>query len=142
MSELLTVEEVAAILHVSPDTVTRRFSKVKGVVDIGTPETSKKRRYRVLRIPVSVVEKYLRDRGSIVTVTPPARPAKKPVRSAKPNSPNEDELARLLAAVVKQHGPQAQKTLDRIAERARLLRYVPEDRWQDVVWFDEEDAES
>jgi len=48
--ELLTVAEVAAILRVSDDTVTRRFAKVKGVIDLGSPETPKRRRYRVLRI--------------------------------------------------------------------------------------------
>jgi hypothetical protein len=51
MSDLLTIEEVATILNVSPDTVTRRFAKVKGVIDIGSPETPRRRRYRVLRIP-------------------------------------------------------------------------------------------
>jgi hypothetical protein len=61
--ELLTVAEVAAILRVSDDTVTRRFAKVKGVIDLGSPETPKRRRYRVLRIPKTVVEKFLISRG-------------------------------------------------------------------------------
>jgi hypothetical protein len=135
MSELLTVADVAQILGISADGVTRKFAKVKGVVDIGSPETPKRRRYRVLRIPVSVVEKYLRDRGGPITVTPPER--KKPSRPASP--PSADELALQLAAVTKQHGQQAQKTLDRIAERARLMQYVPQEQWQDMVWFDEED---
>jgi hypothetical protein len=47
MSELLTVAQVAALLQVSPDTVMRRFAKVKGVVDIGSAETPKRRRYRI-----------------------------------------------------------------------------------------------
>src|SRR5580658_1437182 len=76
MSELLTIEEVATILNVSPDTVTRRFAKVKGVVDLGSPETPKRRRYRVLRIPKSVVEKYLLARGGPVEVKAPNRPQK------------------------------------------------------------------
>jgi len=59
VSELLTVSEVAGILGVGEDTVTRRFAKVKGVIDLGSPETPKRRRYRVLRIPKSVLEKFL-----------------------------------------------------------------------------------
>ena len=50
MSDLLTVAEVAKILEGSEDTVLRRFEKVKGVVDLGSAETPRKRRYRVLRI--------------------------------------------------------------------------------------------
>ena len=69
MSELLTVGEVAQILGVSDDTVTRRFAKVKGVIDLGSPETPKRRRYRVLRIPKSVVEKFLLTRGGPVEIT-------------------------------------------------------------------------
>lgn len=134
MSELLTVEEVAKILNVSPDTVARRFGKVSGVIDLGSPETPKKRRYRVLRIPVTVIEKYLQKRGGSGSVTPPEK--KKPVKTAP--AMTEDELVRELAAVTKQSGLEAQKTLDEITERARLLQYVPADRWQEIVWFDEE----
>jgi hypothetical protein len=136
MSELLTVEEVAQILGVSPDTVTRRFAKVKGVIDLGSPETPKRRRYRVLRIPKSVVEKFLLARGGPVEITTPVRP---PRRKASASDPlDEDELVRQLAGMTRQHGAEAQRTLDRIAERARLLKFVPESQWQDVVWVDEE----
>ena len=76
VSELLTIEEVATILNVWPDTATRRFAKVKGVIDIGSPETPKRRRYRVLRVPKSVVEKYLLARGGPVEVKAPNRPKK------------------------------------------------------------------
>jgi hypothetical protein len=134
MSELLTVEEVAKILNISPDTVTRRFAKVSGVIDLGSAETPKKRRYRVLRIPVTVVEKYLQKRGGSGALTPPEK--KKPPKPAR--TLTEDELARELAAVTKQSGLQAQKTLDDIAERARVLQLIPEDRWQEIIWFDEE----
>lgn len=135
MSELLTVAEVAGMLGVSTETVMRKFSKEKGVIDIGSPTGSvKKRRYRVLRIPASVVEKYMRQRGGSGTVTPPER--KKPPQPVK--QLNEAELARQLAAVTKQHGSKAQQTLDRIAERARLMKSVPEENWQVMVWFDRE----
>jgi hypothetical protein len=54
--------------------------------------------------------------------------------------PTEDELVRQLATITKQHGAEAQKTLDKIAERARLLTaHVPEDRWLEIIWFDDED---
>jgi hypothetical protein len=66
--ELFTVAEVAAFLRVSDDTVIRRFGKVKGVIDLGSPETLRKRRYRVLRIPRTVVEKYVISRGGSLRV--------------------------------------------------------------------------
>jgi len=71
MSDLLTISEVAEILGVGEDTVTRRFAKVKGVIDLGSPETPKRRRYRVLRIPKSVVEKFLLARGGPVDIKAP-----------------------------------------------------------------------
>jgi len=141
VSELLTIEEVATILNVSPDTVTRRFAKVKGVIDLGSPETPKRRRYRVLRIPKTVVEKYLLARGGPVEIESPARPTKTSKQKVLNTPPSEDEIVRQLAGITKQRGAEAQKTLDRIAERARLLKFVPEDRWSEVVWFDEEDDE-
>jgi hypothetical protein len=57
--DFLTVSEVAAILRVSPDTVIRRFTDEAGVIDIGFPESNRKRRYRVLRIPRYVLERVL-----------------------------------------------------------------------------------
>jgi len=141
VSELLTVSEVAEILGVGEDTVTRRFSKVKGVIDLGSPETPKRRRYRVLRIPKSVLEKFLLARGGPVEIKTPARPEKVSKKRKLNVPPNEDELVRQLATIAKQRGPEAQKTLDRVAERARLLKLVPEDRWAEIIWIDpEEDA--
>ncbi len=107
MSELLTVAEVAQILGVGEDTVTRRFAKVKGVIDLGSPETPKRRRYRVLRIPKSVVEKFLLTRGGPVEITTPARPPKRKARGAS-DPPDEDEIVRQLAGMTKQHGAAAQ----------------------------------
>jgi hypothetical protein len=138
MSDLLTIEEVATILNVSPDTVTRRFAKVKGVIDIGSPETPRRRRYRVLRIPKSVVEKYLLARGGPVEVKPPSRPEKAPKKKLNV-PPSEDEIVRQLATIAKQRGAEAQKTLDLITKRARLLKFWPEDKWSEVIWFDESD---
>jgi len=140
MSELLTVAEVAEILGVGEDTVTRRFAKVKGVIDLGSPETPKRRRYRVLRIPKAVVQKFLLARGGgPVEVKTPARPEKTPKRKVLNVSPSEDEIVRQLAKIAKQRGAEAQETLDKIAERARLLKFVAEGRWSEVVWLDDEE---
>ena len=136
MSDLLTISEVAQILGVSDDTVIRRFSKVKGVIDLGSPETPKRRRYRVLRIPKSVVEKFLLTRGGPVNITTPARPSRRKA-PASDVSLDEDGLVRQLASVRKQCGAEAQKTMDKIAERARLLTFVPQSQWADVVWVDD-----
>jgi hypothetical protein len=57
--ELLTVREVAALLKISPGSVTRRFQNLPGVIDLGSPETRFKRAYKVLRIPRPVLEGFL-----------------------------------------------------------------------------------
>jgi hypothetical protein len=54
-----TPAEVASILKVSTDTVMRKFSDYPGVIDLGTPEHGTKRRYRTLRIPRPVLEKFI-----------------------------------------------------------------------------------
>jgi len=141
MSDLLTIAEVAALLHCSEETVSRRFTGVKGVIDLGSPETPRKRRYRLLRIPRSVVEKYVLSKGGRINIKMPEVPVREPATRSKPKPPTEDELIRDLAALTNQHGMTAQKTLDKIAERARLLRFVPQEQWQDVVWVSSEDEE-
>jgi len=55
---LLTVQDVAHVLQCSENSVIRRFAKLDGVIDMGRA-TLGVRRYRVLRIPKSVVERYL-----------------------------------------------------------------------------------
>jgi hypothetical protein len=57
-----TVVEAAQILKCSPDKATRIFEDETGVVDLGTPETMHKRRYRVLRIPVAVFNRVIAKR--------------------------------------------------------------------------------
>jgi hypothetical protein len=139
MSELLTVAQVASLLQVSPDTVMRRFARVKGVVDIGTAETPKRRRYRVLRIPRTVVERWVLEHGGRITVDlPQSTPKAKSNSKPKPQA-NENDLIRDLAMVANQHGLAARKTLERIARRARAMTFVPVDQWQDVVWLDEDE---
>ncbi|MFL6437707.1 MAG: hypothetical protein ACJ71Q_09020 [Terriglobales bacterium] len=43
----------------SIDTVLRRFENFPGVIDLGSEETLRKRRYRVLRIPREAVQKFI-----------------------------------------------------------------------------------
>jgi len=62
--ELLTASEVGAILKLSPDTVTRRFSPYvgrpgAGVYDLGSEGSLKQRRYRILRIRRYAVDAFL-----------------------------------------------------------------------------------
>jgi hypothetical protein len=57
--ELLTVREVAALLKISPESVTRKFQDFPGVIDLGSKETRFKRAYKVLRIPRPVLERFL-----------------------------------------------------------------------------------
>jgi hypothetical protein len=59
MPEMLTPREVAQILKVSVDTVIRRFGDMPGTINLGSEETFGKRRYRLLRIPRPVLEKFL-----------------------------------------------------------------------------------
>ena len=58
-SDYPTCEEAAKILRVSADTITRKFENRKGVLDLGTPETRRKRRYRVLRIPREALQQFI-----------------------------------------------------------------------------------
>jgi hypothetical protein len=57
--ELLTVREVADLLKLSPDAITKRFENYPGVLNFGSEETRHKRRYSVLRIPRNVLDRYL-----------------------------------------------------------------------------------
>jgi hypothetical protein len=59
ISEFLTPSEVAKILKVNTKTAIRRFEDFPGVVDLGSEETRFKRRYRVLRIPREVLDKFI-----------------------------------------------------------------------------------
>lgn len=60
--QFYTVAEAAEILKVSTDTATRMFGDEPGVVDLGSPERSHKRRYRVLRIPHAVFNRVIHKR--------------------------------------------------------------------------------
>ena len=137
MSELMTVKDVATVLKVSEDTVVRRFAKMRGVIDLGVGETRSKRRYRILRIPVTVVEKHFADlSGHSVSIEVPERAER------RRKSPQwEDRAIRNLAKAGLQNGVtlQDKATYRRIGERARLLTSVPENRWNEIVWFEDEE---
>ena len=61
LEEYLTPAEVADILKVSLNTVIRRFENVPGVVDLGSEEKMHRRRYRTLRIPRSVLNRFIAE---------------------------------------------------------------------------------
>jgi Helix-turn-helix domain len=60
-TEYLTSQEVAEILRVSTDTIIRKFQDRRGVIDLGSGEGRFKRRYRVLRIPNEVLERFIAE---------------------------------------------------------------------------------
>jgi hypothetical protein len=131
MSELLNVAEVAAVLKVSPDTVVRRFAKVKGVVNLGSEETRGKRRYRVLRIPKHVVEKFVGHPIDPVRVDP-RRQAHKDWMSKAAHS-----LAK--AMIENAESPTDRNLFKKILTDARTLTFVPEEQWGEVTFCEEED---
>ena len=140
MFELLTVAQVAHVLKCSEDTVVRRFARVKGVIDLGVGETTARRKYRVLRIPLAVVEGHLsKISGSAVKIQLPDVPERR-----RKSEGWENKAILNLAKAAKQNGCTDKKTLKRIAERSRLLAsYVPEKMWKECTWSDEEeDGES
>jgi len=138
MSELLTVRDVATVLKCSEDAVVRRFAKMPGVIDLGREETRDRRRYRVLRIPKAVVEKYLAGKsGQPVKIEVPERPER------RRRSPNWEDRAILnLAKSGLQNECKDRKIYRRICDRARLLAaFVPENQWSELMaaWCYEED---
>ena len=63
--DFLTVAETARLLRVSGDTVIRRFASEPGVLVDGNKETVRgRRKYRILRIPKSVVTRYINRRSN------------------------------------------------------------------------------
>ena len=136
-TNLLTVRDVAQVLQCSEDKVIRLFARVDGVIDLGRPENINRRRYRVLRIPKQIVERHLtRKAGRSIQIEVPERAER------RRKSPRwEDRAIRNLAKAGLQNGVtlEDKAAYRRIAERARLLTHVPENRWGDVVWFEDEE---
>ena len=136
MSELLTVRDVATVLKCSEDAVVKRFAKLPGVIDLGKAETRSRRRYRVLRIPKTVVEQYLTSKsGRPVQIEVPQRAERR-----RKSATWENRAILNLAKAALQNECQDRNAYRRIADRARLLTaHVPQDRWSEIVWFDDED---
>jgi hypothetical protein len=139
MSELLTAKDVAQILRCSEDKVIRVFARMDGVIDLGRPENLSRRRYRVLRIPRQVVERYLTKKaGRSVTVEIPER-AERRRRSPQWELRAVLNLAKAgLQNELRPDSVEAKKIYRRVAERARLLTFVPQSRWHEIVWYEEE----
>ena len=55
-----SVAEVAAILNCSQDKARKIFENEPGVLDLGGEGSQRRRRYRTLRIPASVLERVYR----------------------------------------------------------------------------------
>jgi antitoxin component of MazEF toxin-antitoxin module len=132
MSELMTVSQVAKILKVNEVTVTRRFAKLKGVIDLGTPESPKRRRYRVLRIPKTVVEAYLAAKGSRLTVEVPT------ITKASRRADWKNKAAQDLIELTEQEGDEAEHTIEKIAELAQAMTTVPKRLWDKVYLMEDE----
>jgi hypothetical protein len=141
---LLTVRDVSAILQCGEDAVIRRFAKMDGVIDLGSQSKKKQssrlglRRYRVLRIPKSVVERYLTEKsGRTMTIEVPERAAR------RRQSPKWEVRAILnLAKAAKMNKCKSRETFESIADRARVLAaFAPESLWAEIArinWIDEE----
>jgi hypothetical protein len=55
-----TLAEIAALMGLSPHTITPLFDGEPGVIVLDRPETLNKRRYRSLRVPRYVYERVLK----------------------------------------------------------------------------------
>ncbi len=58
-TEFLTAAEVARVLKISREQAARKFENLPGVIDLGSSESRFKRRYRVLRIPREVLQRFI-----------------------------------------------------------------------------------
>lgn len=59
IDEYLTPDQVAVALGVSADSVYRWFENEQGVIDLGSRETMHKRRKRCIRIPLTVLNRFI-----------------------------------------------------------------------------------
>ena len=137
---LLTVQDVAHVLQCSENSVIRRFAKLDGVIDMGQ-QTLGVRRYRLLRIPKSVVERYLvsqQPKGNRRTVEIEVPPR---ADRRRKSSQWENKAILNLAKAGLQNECTDKAIYQRIANCARMLvQYVPENRWREIVWFEEEES--
>ena len=128
MSELLNVATVAAILKVSPDTVVRRFAKLPGIVNLGTKGSLGKRRYRVLRIPKHVVEKYVGHAIEVPHIERKRRPQKDWMTRTT------QELAK--AVIENAEDPTDRELFKKLLANARTMTFVPEEDWNSMEFLE------
>lgn len=137
MSNLLTVKDVAQVMRCSEDKVVRIFARMDGVIDLGRPENLSRRRYRVLRIPKDVVERYLTKRaGRSVEVEVPERAERR-----RKSSRWEHRAILNLAKAAVQNECRDRGVLRRVADRARTLSLVPESLWSEIEWYECDEEE-
>jgi hypothetical protein len=135
VNKLLTVSEVAAIMQISDDAVTDRFTNVTGVINLGQLGGRRK-----LRIPLTVLESYLsRKAGRTVAVTVPDRPERR-----RRHDDWENKAVLNLAQAARQNECTDARTLLQIAHKAAFLaRAVDETLWAELLdgWLDGEDSD-
>jgi len=136
MSDLLTIKDVADIMQISEDAVSKRFKSVDGVINLGR-RTKGRRHYDIIRIPKTVLERYLSTKaGRSITVTVPERPERR-----RRHGDWERKAILNLAKAAKQNGVSGKdrETFTRIGRHARALVLVPECYWDELAtdWLDE-----
>lgn len=137
MSTLLTVKDVAQVMRCSQDKVVRVFARMDGVIDLGRAENLSRRRYRVLRIPKEVVERYLTKRaGRSIEVEVPERAERR-----RKSSKWEHRAILNLAKSAVQNECRDRDILRRVADRARTLSLVPESLWSEIEWYECDEEE-
>lgn len=139
MSELLNVATVAAILRVSPDTVIRRFGKMKGVVNLGTEETRNKRPYKQLRIPKHILEKYIGHPVDVPVQSTATAKAKPKIKSRDPLFVMEASQRMAQSVLENARKDEIKATLDTIAFNAKILTMVPEEQWGEIEHIGRDD---
>jgi hypothetical protein len=137
MSELLTLRDVSEIMQISEDSAARLFGRMEGVIDLGK-STRRKRQYRILRIPRTVLEAYLSKKaGRTVTVRVPERAE----RRRKADGWRHKAILNL-AEAGRQNDCNEKNVFRRIADRASMLQHVPQQYWTaSNDWYDDLDEE-
>jgi hypothetical protein len=138
MSELLTLRDVAEVMKISEDSASRIFARMDGVIDLGQSNGRRRRRYRMLRIPRTVLEAYLSKKaGRTVTINVPRRPE----RRRKTDGWKHQTILNLAKACV-QNECTDRAVIQRIAERARMLLHVPQQYWSaSDDWYEDLEEE-
>ena len=96
----------------------------------------------MLRIPLSVVQKYVLKKGGQMRLEKPV-PKKRPASE----KPTVEDLARELARAVKQQHGEARRgspskaLIEQIARHVQTLTFVPESDWNQLVFVETDDED-